>query len=120
MGLIFEFFGGPRDGEVRLSGARCLQGDEIQRCCAPGEATALGQLINCATLYAETVWETCSDSAIQDFLQLGLRFPNHTYEVAARQIIGLDIRLNLKHRGVATGGPECRSCPLRDASSSQP
>ncbi len=115
MGLIFEFFGGPRDGEVLLAGSECLQGDEIHRRCAQGEATVIGQRINCATLYAETIWTTCSDSAIQDFLQLGYRFPNHTYEVTSRHNVGSDVRLSLEYVAAATAGAECRTCPLRDA-----
>jgi hypothetical protein len=114
MSLILEFMGGPRDGEVLFDGSGCLQSDEIQRRCARSDSNVIGQRINCATLYAETIGETCSDSAIKDFVQQGCRFSNHTYEVASRHNAGSDVRLGLKHVGVAMAGAECSSCPLRD------
>jgi hypothetical protein len=117
MHLILEFFGGPRDGEVLSGGSRCLQIDEIQRQCDQCQDGVIGQRINCATLYAETVLETCSDSAIKDFAELGCRFPNHIYEVFARRDVGSEIRLGLKHINATTDAPQCRSCPLREVDS---
>ena len=114
MGLTFEFIGGPRDGEVLASGSHCLQCDEIQRQSDSGHDAVVGQRINCATLYSETIMETCSDAAIKDFLSLGCRFPNHTYEVFCRRIDGAEIRVGFRHVGPAPGGRECLACPLRD------
>jgi hypothetical protein len=108
MGLTFEFFGGPRDGEVLASGSHCLQSDLCHD-------TVVGQRINCATLYAETILETCSESAIKDFMGLGCRFPNHTYEVFRRRMDGAEIRLGFRHVGPANGGRECLACPLRES-----
>jgi hypothetical protein len=113
MHLILEFVGGPRDGEVLIGGAQCRQSEEIRRRCTELSGTVIGQRINCATLYGETISETCSDSAIKDFVEQGCRFPNHTYEVIWRRDVGRAIRLGLKHIGAATDGNECRSCPLR-------
>src|SRR5580658_3932702 len=108
MGLIYEFLGGPRDGEVLAGGSECLQGDEIQRQCDQSHDGVIGQRIHCTTLYSETIVETCSDSAINDFKQMGCRFPNHTYEVLWRRVDGPEIRIGLRHIGIATGGSECR------------
>jgi hypothetical protein len=74
----------------------------------------IGQRINCATLYSETILETCSDSAINDFKEMGCRFPNHTYEVLWRRVDGSEIRIGLSHIEAATAGRECRLCPLRE------
>ena len=117
MQLILEFLGGPRDGEVLVGGSRCLQSEEIQRACDQGHAAVIGRRINCATLYGETILQTCSDSAIKDFVEQGCRFPNHTYEVLWRRDLGPEIRLGLKHIGAASAGCECRSCPLRELNS---
>jgi len=114
MRLILEFFGGPRDGEVLVGGSRCLQIDEIQRQCDQCQSAVIGQRLNCVTLYAETVSETCSDSAIKDFIEVGCRFPDHIYEVFSRRDAGLEIRLGLKHIRATTEGLQCRSCPLRE------
>jgi hypothetical protein len=114
MNLTLAFFGGPRDGEVLPGGSGCLQADEIQRQCHQSHDGVIGERINCATLYSETILETCSDSAINDFKELGCRFPNHTYEVLWRRVDGTEIRIGLSHLGIATGGKECRLCPLRD------
>ena len=113
MGLTFEFFGGPRDGDVLGSGSSCLQCDEIQRQDDACSDAVVGQRINCATLYSETILETCSDSATEDFAGLGCRFPNHTYEVFFRRVEAAEVRIGFRHVGPASGGRECRACPLR-------
>jgi hypothetical protein len=117
MHLILEFLGGPRDGEVLAEGSRCLQSEEIQQRCTQHESAVIGQRINCATPYGETILETCSDSAIKDFVDQGCRFPNHTYEVLWRRDVGPEVRLGMKHVGIASQGNECRSCPLRELNS---
>jgi hypothetical protein len=114
MGLTFEFFGGPRDGEVLVGGSGCLQCGEIQRRCHEPHGALIGQRIHCVTLYSETISETCSDAAIKDFVRLGCRFANHTYEVFWQRVDGSEIRVGLRHVGPASGGEECRVCPLRE------
>jgi hypothetical protein len=118
--LVFEFYGGPRDGEVLIGALGCLQSEEIQHRCDHRSNAVTGQRINCATLYGETILETCSDSAIKDFVEQGCRFYNHTYEVLWRRDVGPEIRLGLKHIGPAIGGNECRSFPLRGSNAPTP